>query len=505
MSRVTTKYGILEGNDREGYEEFLGIPYAKPPVGELRWREPVDPEPWEGVKEAKEFGNICKQLRMGPPRKQEGPFKLPETFGSEDCLYMNIWTPSTTPEEPYPVMMQIHGGAYSSGSGADHYAKPEPFVKRGVIYITFNYRMGIMGFFAHPWLSEESPHHVSGNYAHFDQIQALKWVYENIAAFGGDPNKITVGGCSAGCGSTQTVINFPGTKGMVSKAILQSSVGIESAIYPEVNKITTMAEMEERGVEYMELLGVKSLEQARAMTYEELMNHPQAMFLQRYHYGTSIGPSLDGYIHPVSYQHQQEYLQDPAIPHLVGNTYDEGGGRMDWLTPEFALTMHTKIFGDKTDDYVAYAKECCGDDQVKIMHDTHLRYQGAKVFAAIHNETGKGPVYVYAFARKNKKTGEADHGLEMRYLLDNFDMLTDPDDTDRAIAEQVQDFWCNFIKNGDPNGEGLPEWRPYTEADPVSMFIDAESGMKTDAEDAPLGQYTVKFLMDKVKKEIGLK
>lgn len=499
---VHTKYGMLEGIKEEGCNAFLGIPYAKPPVGELRWREPEAPDCWEGVRPAKEFGAPSLQhngqaIPGGDPAER-GVYDN----DSEDCLYLNIWTPAESGEEKRPVFLWIHGGAFCCGSGSGKQAHHRPFTSRGIVYVTFNYRLGIMGYFAHPELSKESVHHVSGNYAHFDQIQALKWVKENIAAFGGDPDNITVGGCSAGCGSTQVLANSPLSRGLFQRAILESTVGLEGAMYPEDFKLSKMEEMEQRGVELMELLGCQSVAEMRKLSFEELTAPEETKFRRKFHYGTTVGNSADGYLMPKHYTVGNVEHTNADIPYLVGNTHDENGGFVFFQDREGFRRRSLPVYEEKTDEYLELCHAETMDDVREAMRNSHLLLARSKVFAERNASAGRQPVYVFDFCRKNPKTNQAHHGLETQYLLGVQDDLTDGNPEDQKLAQTLQEYWCNFIRTGNPNGEGLKEWTPYSAENRKVMYLDCpEVELKDDAEaEHPLLTYTRQVLSEKLKR-----
>lgn len=501
MTVVKTACGLLKGREEAGYVSFLGIPYAKTPIGDLRWREPQPLEPWDGVREAFEFGSPCcqapSQVIPGGDPADRGVLDN----GSEDCLYLNVWTPTLQPEKPLPVFVWIHGGAFCCGSGAGKSASPDPFCSRGIVYVTLNYRLGLMGYFAHPELSEESPHHVSGNYAHFDQIAALRWVQENIAAFGGDPSNVTVGGCSAGAGSTQVLCCSPLAEGLFQRAIVESSVGLACGKYPEKDKLSRMAEMEARGVEFMELLGCKNLAELRALPYEALIALPEASFRRKYHYGTSIGLNEDGYLLPLHYDDAMEIMQNRNIPYIVGNTQDEGVGFFFKMNMEILENMSRGIFGEDTEEYLRLSRETLGEDPVQILHDTHLRFAGAKAFAAMNNAAGRGPIYVFSFARKDPAKNAAYHGLETRYLLGTYKAMDGMTAEDDRIAYEMQEYWCNFICTGNPNGGDLPEWKPYTEQEATYLVLDAPTRICSRKDVSPLEQMAERVIAKSLKKK----
>lgn len=270
ITETKTKYGQVHGVQKDGYTVFCGVPYAKPPVGEKRFCPPEEPACWEGVYKADHFGCVCPQTEHEPDSFYGKEFYLDPEFGmkqSEDCLYLNIWTPANTVDEKLPVAFWIHGGAFMHGFSHESEFDGAAYCERGVILVTINYRLGAFGFLAHPWLSEESGVGRSGNYAILDQIAALKWVKENIAAFGGDPENITVFGQSAGCMSVQTLVSSPLTENWISKAIFQSAGGYDTGL----NRDMPLSEAETIGQEFVELSGAKSLEELRAIPAEKIV------------------------------------------------------------------------------------------------------------------------------------------------------------------------------------------------------------------------------------------
>ncbi|WP_434309513.1 carboxylesterase/lipase family protein [Hominifimenecus sp. rT4P-3] len=493
---VHTKYGTLQGKEERECIAFLGIPYAKPPVGNLRWREPEPPEPWEGVRIADQLGAAALQAPSqsipGGDPAERGVFG----DGSEDCLYLNVWTPDV--KGVYPVFVWIHGGAFCCGSGGGKSASPEPFCKRGVVYVTFNYRLGLMGYFAHPELSAESAHQVSGNYAHFDQIAALRWVQENIAAFGGDPSRVTIGGCSAGAGSTQVLCCSPLAEGLFQQAIVESSVGFASAEYPEDFKLETMDQMEQRGVEYMEKVGCASVEEMRKLSYEELIGFEECHFRRKYHYGTTLGVNQDGYLLPLHYRYAMEQGKNRDIPYLVGNTHDEGGGFVLGLTEASFHQKNQAVFGDACEAYEALCDAKTKEDMIYSMRETHLRLAGAKVFAERSAGSGRSSVYVFDFCRKDPEKGLALHGFETQYLLGTYRQIPGMTEEDDRVAYAMQTYWCNFIKNGNPNGEGLPQWTPYTAENRKVLYLDSPCTVEFDCDrELPLLTFAREFLEKK--------
>ena len=481
IKEIKTEGGWIRGKACDNGYAFLGIPYAAPPVGELRWRHPQPVIPWEGVRECFEFGSPCCQAagQMVPGGNPED--KGMNIEGSEDCLTINVWTPDLNVEK-LPVMVWIHGGAYCCGSGAGKAGQPGTFLKHGIIYVTFNYRLGVLGFFAHPELSAENKHHVSGNYAHYDQLAAVRWVKRNIAAFGGDPENITVGGCSAGSGSTQVLTASPLADGLFAKAINMSGLGMNASSYPEKDILRTMKETEARGEEFMNLLGCKNIAEMRALPYEELIHLPESQFRRKYHYGTTMGTCADGYLLYEDFKEANEKLAVMNIPRLIGNTNDEGGGFIIHLGKAVFVENSRKIFGDSLEEYL---KLCLPEEDSPIVsaaRRTHIQLAGAKVFAEMSALAGRAPVYVYDFMRKSPEKGIAHHGLDTSYLVGVQDQIPGSTEDDDKTAAIQQEYWCNFIRTGNPNGEGLPEWTPYTAENRKLAYIDVNTRVLPDEE-----------------------
>ncbi len=303
MKTVETKYGKIAGVDCESYIVYRGIPYAKAPIGDLRWAAPQTPDNFNGVFIADKFSPICPQRKHDPDGPQMG-FNYGKEFYadpeflrdmSEDCLYLNIWTPNNaSPTEKFPVAFYIHGGAFMGGYSSEEEFDGESYAKRGVILVTIAYRLGVLGFLAHPWLSKESPEKISGNYGILDQIAALKWVHENISAFGGDSSNITVFGQSAGCMSTQILVSSNLTDGMIHKAILQSGVTCEENILatPDLNEEMAYGE------KFVQLTGASTLEELRSIPYEKLLEYQDRYLAECFQQGLgfTLLPCVDGHV-----------------------------------------------------------------------------------------------------------------------------------------------------------------------------------------------------------------
>ena len=438
---ITTRYGQLEGIEREDCMVYLGIPYAAPPVGALRWKEPQPLQAWEGVLQADHF----RSRSMQPTDREKGfydkefrdePKYLTEP--DEDSLYLNIWTPKDAEGKKLPVAFWIHGGAFMTGSGFEKEFDGAAYARRGIILVTINYRLNIWGFLAHPWLSAESEHHVSGNYGILDQIAALRWVNENIGAFGGDPDNITVFGQSAGAMSTQTLVSSPLTGNLIARAIMQSGGGYGVGLNRDD---LTLEKVEGYGQVLTRLAGVRNMEELRAIPKEQIMAlmgpFMQEVFPQSH--GLFLVPNIDGWVLPRSYSAaiEQETIRD--IPYLLGSTKDD-----------IMTSPEQKSEGRKPPLQI-----------------------GCEKFAEARNTQGHSPVYVYHFVRDlpGDKAG-AFHSSELWYTFGTLHRAWRPfTEQDEELSEEMLGYWSRFIQTGDPNGEGLEVWKPYTvEAPSVRVF-----------------------------------
>ncbi len=435
LQEVRTKYGTVSGVEKEGYTVFKGIPYAKPPIGELRLRAPQPPDAWEGVRKADTFGPCSIQgVNRGEgfygKEFYSDPAYCYET--SEDCLYLNIWTPAVTGDEKLPVAFWIHGGGYGGGNGGEMEFDGEAFCREGVILVTINYRLGLLGFMAHPWLSAESGQQVSGNYGILDQIEALRWVHENIEAFGGDPRNVTAFGQSAGCMSVQTLVSSPLTRGLIHKAILQSCGGYHGSFLTD----RSLKEAERQGEEIMAMGQIHSLEELRAAPAEQFLQmagmYMAALFQKMKEEGKTdlelpLGPVIDGYVLPKGYHQTIDDGEIADIPYMIGSC------RNDLVKP--------------------------ADEENAPNAEMFL--QGSINFAVKLDELGQKPVYVYRFDRQlpGDDMG-AFHSSELWYMFGTLERCWRPlTESDRDLSREMVACWTSFCKTGNPNGDGVGEWR----------------------------------------------
>lgn len=433
---IETKYSKLEGVDRGDYVEYRGVPFAKPPVGELRWKAPQPPEPFEGVYQATEFQAKSMQEtgHNGPPYDKDfyddPSYERPV---SEDCLYLNIWAPKNA--ENCPVAMWIHGGAFMGGSSSEKEFDGAAYCKRGVIFVSVQYRLGVLGFLAHPWLTAEAG--TSGNYGTLDQIAALNWIYENISAFGGDAENITIFGQSAGAMSVQTLISSPLTGNRIKRAILQSGGSYGAGLHRD----TPLSEQESYGEIFAETLGVHSLEEMRAKSSDEIMEAVGPFMGKVFPIakGLFLVPVIDGKVLTGGYYDLMDKGEIKDIPYMVGSTKDD-----ILVTPE-----------------------------MKSPEDSPL-YAGSRAFSHKLDSLGRKPAYVYYFTRDLPGNDfGAWHSAELWYMMGTLDRCWRPfEQGDYDLSERMLDYWANFMKTGDPNGTGLAPWRPCSKNDPFIMEFD---------------------------------
>ena len=446
---------------------FKGIPFAAPPVGDLRWREPRPVVAWRGVRRADKFSGSCIQRVAGERKPWTYEFM---THGdiSEDCLYLNVWTSATSAAEKRPVFVYLYGGGFSEGSAAVPVYDREGLAKKGLVVVTFNYRVGVFGFLVHPELTAESAHHVSGNYGMLDQVAALRWVHENIARFGGDPNRVTIAGQSAGGMSVHNLTASPMAKGLFQRAIVESG---GSNVGGSVMRLgpRTMAEAETQGREFAEKKGAKSLVDLRALSWEKLMEPspgdtpggglPRLFF----------APIPDGYFLPAPFVEVIAQGEQNDVVTLTGANKDELGGfgpPQGPVTAESFAKQARQRYGDAADEFLKLYPART-DQEAKIAQSQSTRDQALVsmyLWAKVRAKTAKTRVYEYlwdhALPGPDAERFGAFHTSEVPYVMNTLYMSDRPfTDADRKIADMMSSYWANFAATGDPNGNGLPQWR----------------------------------------------
>ncbi|MCJ7835092.1 carboxylesterase family protein [Cuneatibacter sp. NSJ-177] len=467
--------GTYSGNDKVSV--FKGVPYAAPPVGELRWREPQPPEPWEGVRDAYTFSDICLQEQA-----EKGSFYQKEFYEvrfpmSEDCLYLNIWTPAESDQDRLPVAFFIHGGGFSAGMGINKSYDGEAFGKRGVVTVTINYRVGVYGFLAHPELTAENEHASSGNYGLLDQIAALKWVRKNIAAFGGDPEQITIFGQSAGGGSVQLLCGSPLTRGDIRRAIIQSSIVLAPLREP-INK--PLAAAEQFGADFVHKIGVSSIKEARGLSGEELLS--RYIKFKGGRFGLYFKPVVDGYAVEDDMLNQVLKNKHHRISYLMGGTLDEmANGPMEAPKEAPKDRSSYEIIRDEMGPASEYYFEIPKEEREDISEMPARHICGCCAWSELQVEQGRTPVYQYLFSHTPPGDDHpgAFHSAEHPYVFQTLFRIWRPyRGEDMELSNLACGYWTNFIKFGNPNGEGLPEWTPYTKECPEVMELKPNAGMK---------------------------
>lgn len=485
-----TESGLLRGvaGNTPQYTVFKGVPYAKPPVGDLRWKEPQPVESWEGIRDASRFSAIAPQHENFEGTLYGDEFFRCSEPQDEDCLYLNIWTPTVTKNEKLPVLFWVHGGALMGGYGFEPEFDGEAFCREGVILVTINYRLGIFGFYNHPELSAESPKHISGNYGHLDQVAALKWVKRNIANFGGDPDKITIFGQSAGAASVQMLWTSPLTKDDIAGIVVMSSASIDklqSVMIPQ-----PMEQEEQKGVEFMQAAGCANLDEMRKLSYEELQHVVETAgggFPPKFNFPTVI----DNYFldHTPSEGYFSGEFRD--IPLMVGNTKGENFG-LHAPVPEMEdwKAMQRQLLGDYAEGFLQVANVQTKEDIAKVNAENHGMMINNRVLCELSVKHNYKPCYLYLFDHDLPGSDDGSfHSSELWYVFGTVSRCWRPmTGVDFDISRQMVKAWANFAKTGNPNGEGVPAWKAYSAEDPHNMVFSEASECKSTGE-TPVQKY----------------
>ncbi|HKN77025.1 MAG TPA: carboxylesterase/lipase family protein [Candidatus Acidoferrum sp.] len=468
--QVRTEAGNVEGStSADGKVQiFKGIPYAAPPVGALRWKEPQPVPSWQGVRKATEFGAQCMQGRVFDDMvfRDAGP--------SEDCLYLNVWTPKASLGTKLPVMVWIYGGGFQAGATSEPRQDGERLAHKGVVVVSMNYRLGIFGFFSHPELTKESPNHASGNYGLQDQAAALQWVRKNIAAFGGDPGNVTIFGESAGSFSVSALMASP-----LSKSLIHRAIGESGAFFGRTLNAKPLAESEQDGVKFDASIGADTLDKLRAMSSQQTLD-AASKDKNAFHFG----PNIDGYFFPESPSEIFAKGNQAHVPLLAGWNHDEGNYHVffgtDAPTKENFAKKITQTYGEKAPDILkAFPAET--DEQAKssaglLATANFIGYSTWK-WIEMQEKTGGSVVYRYEFDQAPPQPPPAAgappqgsrgayHSAEIEFVFGMLDSKALPwRPEDFQLSEQMGSYWTNFAKTGNPNGEGLPNWPAYSAKD----------------------------------------
>lgn len=495
--QVKTANGLVEGTiETSGIRSFKGIPFAQPPVGDLRWKEPQPVKNWSGVKQTQKFGPRAMQ------RALFGDMGFRSDGMSEDCLYLNVWTPAKSSKEKLPVLVYFYGGGFVAGDGSEPRYDGESMARKGIVALTVNYRLGLFGFFAHPELSKESPNHSSGNYGYLDQNAALRWVQQNIEAFGGDPKRVTIAGESAGSVSVCAQMVSPLSKGLIAGAIGES--GSLLGTLPPI----TLTDGEKNGVEFANMVGAKTITDMRAIPAEKLLEETAKVAFGRF------SATVDGYFFPKQPAALFAAGEQAHVPLLAGWNSEEMNYRailgQEKPTVENYTKAVQKLYPERADAVLkAYAANT--DEEVvqvatALAGDRFIGYSTWK-WADMQSKTGGKPVYRYFYARprpamtpemgnatpglaggvvkggngsapKAPQAHGAVHSAEIEYAMGNLSTnkvyAWTPEDY--KVSETMQNYFANFIKTGNPNGAGLPKWTPLKNGETVQvMHIDVDT------------------------------
>lgn len=504
--RTTIANGIIEGNydTHSGIQKYFGIPFAKPPVGNLRWKAPQPVSNWIGVKETKQFGPRPMQTMVF------GDMDSRSNGVSEDCLYLNVWTPALRNTKGLPVLVYFYGGGNVAGDASEPRYDGESMAKKGIVVITCNYRLNIFGFFAHPELSAEAAYKASGNYGLLDQVAALQWVQKNIAAFGGDPKKVTIAGESAGSISVSYQMASPLAKNLIAGAIGESGAGINPTMSP-----VTLAEAEKTGAEFAAKAGYASLAKLRALSTREVYE----IYNESKRFGFPV--VVDGYFLPKTIPQVFNAKQQAQVPLLVGwNSAEIPAGAFMFGQPFKEENFIARVKAEYPNDFEEVLKlyPHTTEQEIEISatqlaSDRFISYSTWKWFG-LHRNNSSQPVYRYLYSKlrppladnsmasglaggtvkadpaapKPRPAVGAPHACEIEYCMGNLHLVKDYAWTadDFKVSETMLSYFANFIKTGNPNADKLPEWTVAKagESNPPVMIIDTESKTVNATNDA---------------------
>jgi para-nitrobenzyl esterase len=503
--RVRVAEGVLEGTGPQGkarVREFKGIPFAEPPVGKLRWRPPQPPAQWTGVRKGTAFGPRCTQQAL------YGDMNFRSNGMSEDCLYLNVWTAAKSADARLPVMVYFYGGGFAAGDGSEPRYDGESMAARGIVSVTVNYRLGVFGFFAHPELTADSVHHASGNWALLDQTAALHWVHANIAAFGGDPGRVTIAGESAGSIAVSALMASPLSRDLIAGAIGESG-SILAALAP-----VPLQQAEEQGVKFASALGAANVAALRAMTTEQILEAAGKRDTPRF------GTTIDGYFFTESPLVTFAAGRQAHVPLLAGWNSEEANarsvlGRDEPVRANFEKALH-RLYGEHASEVLQVYEPATDDGILQAATDlASARFIAYSTWKWIDlcAKTGGKPVFRYYYTRPRPRMtpqmGNATAGLaggvirggndpanppapppsgavhsaEIEYAMGNLDSnkVYSWTKDDYRVSSAMESYFANFVKTGDPNGSRLPKWPAVGSSGPAQfMHIDVQSRAEQD-------------------------
>jgi para-nitrobenzyl esterase len=486
--RVQTDKGEVEGAYTADQQviAFKGIPYAAPPVGDLRWRPPQPTAKWKHILPTKDFGNHCIQSVSYPDMVFHDP------GSSEDCLTLNVWAPAKAVRGSLPVMVWIYGGGFVGGGTSESRQDGQFLAHRDVIIVSMNYRLGIFGFFVHPELTAESPEHASGNYGLLDQVAALKWVNANIARFGGDPANVTIFGESAGSSSVSALMASPTARGLFTKAVGESGAAFSSG----ESTFEPREKLEQRNLAFVKTAyNTSSLADLRKLPADTIL---AAVTAKTTPPPPRFGPDVDGYFLPDSVPNIYAAGHQAHVLLLAGWNADEARGQVLLAkTPttieSFTAAAHTD-FGDRAEGFLALYPASTDAEAIRSAGDlAGDRYTAFSTWRWLEFQisTGESPVYRYRFDlgspgdKDHQAILGAFHSDEIQYVFGTLDSRPGAEwrKEDRALSEQIGSYWTNFARSGNPNSTGLPTWPTYNEKGGWQvMYLDATSQAKPDTQ-----------------------
>jgi len=473
VSIVNTTAGKVSGQKAglSSVTVFKGIPFAAPPIGNMRWRPPAAPHSWTGVRQADEFGASCMQPVHGIFLPWTKEFLI-QNQTSEDCLYLNIWSPKISATADLPVVVFIHGGAFTEGSGSIAIYDGTNLSSTGLVVVTINYRLGVFGFLAHPDLTAESNLHASGNYGLMDQIAALKWVQSNIQEFGGDPSHVTIWGQSAGAFSVAALIASPEAKGLFQRAVADSGLGVAGIPF------AALAAAEVAGVKFANSHNAHSIRELRVIPATDLLPRQGDFSSSRF------GPEIDGWILPQSPRELSSQGVDSDIPIITG--YQANDGLLSGPPAHTASSLKElarQLFGGMADEFLTLYP-ARSDDEVRaawLESNRDRERVSMYLWAAERHKNHIAPIYTYYFDRgipwPQHPEFEAFHTGEIPYFFRNLSALDRPwESIDSHVSNVASSYLREFAKNGDPNAYHAPKWPVCYRSTPATMEIGARTG-----------------------------